>query len=357
MIDARASTPLSLAGMVNGPLFSSTLTSAHRVIVPGDAGHSMLLRRMTGEGVPRMPPVGSNERDLTGESLVDQWISDLARPRPTSRLLNLAARAHVGTGSDVLIPGFFVGGTGPKNVLVRAVGPALIQFGVGGALLAPRLSLFDDRQQAIASNTGWATAANAADVRRAAERVGAFALPDDSADSALLISLPPGAYTAQAAGANNGTGVALVEIYDADAAPPAGAAAPRLINTAVRAQVGTGANILIPGLIVGEGAAKTVLIRAVGPGLAAFGVADALAEPIVALFAGSEAFVTNAGWNNAANAAEIRAAAARVGAFALVEGSRDSAMLIALSSGAYTVQVSGARGTSGVALVEVYEVP
>ena len=69
------------------------------MIVPGDQAHSMLLRRMAGNGVPRMPPVGSGERDLAGESLIAQWIADLARPKPASRLLNLAARAHVGTGA------------------------------------------------------------------------------------------------------------------------------------------------------------------------------------------------------------------------------------------------------------------
>ncbi len=360
-MDARVTTPLSLAGIVNGPLFASTATSSstERVIVPGDATHSMMLRRMAGDGVTRMPPVGSNERDLDGESLIRQWITDLARPQPASRLLNLAARAQVGTGADILIPGFFVGGTTPKNVLVRAVGPALTQFGVGGALSAPVLTLFNDRQQVIATNTRWNSASNASDVRAAAQRVGAFSLPESSADSALLISLPPGAYTAQTAGAANGTGVALVEIYDADPAPTGSAVttAPRLINTAVRAQVGTGANVLIPGLVVSEGAAKTVLIRAVGPGLTAFGVGGALAQPVITLFAGSEAFVTNTGWGNAANAADIRATAVRVGAFALAENSRDSALLVSLSPGPYTVQVSGANGTSGVALVEVYEVP
>jgi hypothetical protein len=173
----------------------------------------------------------------------------------------------------------------------------------------------------------------------------------------LLVTLPPGAYTAQTAGVSNTTGVALVEIYDADAADNAAAGAPRLINTAIRAQVGTGANVLIPGLVVSEGAAKTVLIRAVGPGLSAFGLGGLLAQPVLTLFAGSEAFVTNSGWNNAPNATEIRDTASRVGAFALANGSRDSALLVSLSPGAYTVQVSGANGTSGVALVEVYDVP
>jgi uncharacterized repeat protein (TIGR03806 family) len=359
-IDARATTPLSLTGVVNGPLFSASGTAADRVLVPGDVAHSMLLRRMTGEGAVRMPPLGSNERDLAGESIITQWIADLARPRAASRLLNLAARAQVGTGGDVLIPGFVIAGA-PRSVLVRAVGPTLAQFGVGGALNAPVLSLFNSDSQVIATNARWNSAGNANTVRDVAQRVGAFALPEGSADSALLITLSPGAYTAQTSGANNTTGVALVEIYDDEVGSRPGSVPPngRLINTAVRAQVGTGANVLIPGLVVSEGAPKTVLIRGVGPtiGAAPFNVPGTLAQPVLTLFAGTEAFVTNAGWNNATNAAEIRTTAARVGAFALVEGSRDSAMLVSLSPGPYTVQLSGANGTSGVALVEVYEVP
>jgi uncharacterized repeat protein (TIGR03806 family) len=360
--DARASTPLGLAGIVNGPLFANSSTSAasagERIVVPGNAAHSMLLRRIAGTGVSRMPPVASTERDASGEALITEWIAELARPKPPSRLLNLAARAQVGTESDILIPGFVIGGSSAKTVLVRAVGPTLGGFGVDGALAAPVLTLFDDRQQPIGSNTGWNTATNANDITTAAARVGAFAFPPSSADSALLVTLQPGAYTAQTSGRNNTRGVALVEVYDADA-PTTSATAPRLINTAVRAQVGTGANVLIPGLVVSEGAMKTVLIRAVGPtlGAAPFNVPDTLAQPVITLFAGAEAFVTNTDWGNAANSAEIRAAAARVGAFPLPDNSRDSALLVTLSPGAYTVQVTGANHTTGVALVEVYEVP
>jgi uncharacterized repeat protein (TIGR03806 family) len=356
--DARASTPLSLAGIVNGRVLSGVAASGDAIIVPGDTAHSMLLRRMTGSGVTRMPPVGSNERDLDGESLIAAWIADLAKPKTASRLLNLAARAHVGTGADVLIPGFVIAGA-PRAVLVRAIGPTLAQFGVSDSLSAPVLTLYDSESKPIASNTGWTTAGNLEALQGATARLGAFALADNSADSALFVTLNPGAYTAQTSGANNTAGVALVEIYEdgtgfrPGSIPPGG----RLVNAAVRAQVGTGANVLIPGLVVSEGAAKTVLIRAVGPGLTPFGVSGVLSRPVVALFAGSESFVTNSGWNSAANAAEIRATAARVGAFALAENSRDSAILVSLSPGPYTVQVSGANNTSGVALVEVYEVP
>jgi len=244
-------------------------------------------------------------------------------------------------------------------VLVRAVGPTLAQFGVADALSAPVLTLFDADSKPIATNTRWTTATNLDALRGAAIRLGAFALPEDSADSAIFVTLSPGAYTAQTSGVNNTSGVALVEIYEdgvgfrPGSIPPGG----RLVNTAVRAQVGTGANVLIPGLVVSEGAPKTVLIRAVGPGLEPFGVSGVLAQPVVTLFAGAEGFVSNSGWNSAANAREIRAAAMRVGAFALAEGGPDSAILVSLSPGPYTIHVSGANNTNGIALVEVYEVP
>jgi hypothetical protein len=114
--------------------------------------------------------------------------------------------------------------------------------------------------------------------------------------------------------------------------------------------------VIIPGLVVSEGAAKTVLIRAVGPGLAQLNVPNFLAQPVLTLYSGSEAFLTNTGWGNASNAAAIATTAAAEGAFPLAAGSADSAILTTLSPGAYTLHVSSANGATGVALVEVYEV-
>lgn len=139
--------------------------------------------------------------------------------------------------------------------------------------------------------------------------------------------------------------------------PPAPVA--RLVNLSVRARVGTGDNLLISGFVVGDGLARTVLLRAVGPtlGAAPFNVTDTLARPVLSLFRGPQRLAGNTGWGSAANAPMIRAAAVKVGAFALPEGSLDSALLVTLSPGPYTLQVAGANNTSGVALVEVYEVP
>ena len=346
--DARASTPLSLASLLNGALVDNGGDPENRVIVPGDVQHSSVWRRMRTRGAARMPPVATNERDLLGENLLADWITSLAQPQTPARIVNLAARAQVGTDAAALITGFVIAPGANKHVLVRALGPALTPFGVPGVLADPVLTLIGPNSTSVVagSNDNW----SAADADRFSA-IGAFTLPGGSRDAAIFAQLAPGAYTAQVSG---GTGVALVEVYDADASSTGA----RLINTSVRAQVGTGANILIPGLVISGGASKTVLIRAAGPALAAapFGVAGALAEPAIALFAGSQQVAGNTGWTSAPNALQIRDTARAVGAFAFGESSRDSALLVTLSPGAYTIQVSGANNTTGIALVEIYEV-
>jgi uncharacterized repeat protein (TIGR03806 family) len=355
--DARASTPLSLSHLVNGALVENGGDAANRMLVPGDPAHSRILQRMAIRGPGQMPPVGTQERDLAGEGLITQWIVALAGPAtPPGRIVNLAARAQVNAGADALIAGFVIAPGASKTVLVRGVGPTLATapFEVPGVLADPVLTILgpDSSTQIAASNDNWIEA-NAATFAAA----GAFALPPGSRDAAVVAQLAPGAYTAHVADAGGDSGVALVEIYDADT--PGADPGSRLVNTAVRAHVGTGASVLIPGLVVSEGARKHVLIRAVGPGIAAapFNVEGALAEPVVTLFAGAQSIATNTGWNSTANAAVIREAASAVSAFPLAEGSRDSALLVTLPAGAYTIQVSGANNTTGVALVEVYEVP
>ena len=354
--DARSSIPLTLANLINGPLIDNAGDSANRVIAPGDTTHSRLLQRISTRGPGQMPALATNERDLAAESLLAQWIAALANSGPTeppSRLINLAARAQVGTGANALIAGFVIGPGTEKNILIRATGPAIAAapFNVTGTLADPVLTVFgpDSTTRIAATNDNW----SATDATTFAA-TGAFALPAGSRDAALVARLAPGAYTAQVTGTASTTGVALVEIYDAEPA-----ASSRLINTAVRAQVGTGASILIPGLVIGTGAPKNVLIRAVGPtlGAAPFNVPGVLAQPVVTLFSGPQAVATNTAWNAAPNAAAIRDAARAVGAFALAEGSRDSALLVTLPPGAYTIQVAGANNTTGVALVEIYEVP
>jgi uncharacterized repeat protein (TIGR03806 family) len=355
--DARASTPLLLSQIVNGILIDNGGDAANRVAVPGDPAHSRLLQRMQYRGPGQMPPIATNERDLAGESLLTQWIVALAEPvapQTPSRIVNLAARAPVGMGANALIAGFVIAPGSNKTVLIRGIGPTLAgqPFNVAGTLSDPVLTILgpDSSTRIAATNDNWLSTDAAVFASS-----GAFPLPAGSRDAAVVAQLAPGSYTAQLSGVGATSGLALVEIYDGDGA---GGGSSRLINTAVRAQVGTGANVLIPGVVISSGASKTVLIRAIGPGIAAapFNVTGALNEPVLSLFAGSQSVATNAAWNSARNAAEIRDAARMVGAFPLAEGSRDSALLVTLPAGAYTIQVSGANGTTGVALVEIYEV-
>jgi hypothetical protein len=128
------------------------------------------------------------------------------------QFVNLSTRAFVGTADGVLIPGLVIGGTTPRRVLVRAIGPTLATFGVTGTLADPVLTVFRGATT-LASNDNWQDQANAAAVATAALGSGAFALPAGSKDAALLLTLEPGAYTFRVAGAGNSTGVALVEVY------------------------------------------------------------------------------------------------------------------------------------------------
>ena len=128
------------------------------------------------------------------------------------QFVNLSTRAFVGTADGVLIPGLVIGGTTAKRVLIRAVGPTLSTFGVTGVLADPTLTVFRG-STTIASNDNWQEQTNGPALATAAVSAGAFALPAGSKDSALLLTLEPGAYTFRIAGAGTSTGVALVEVY------------------------------------------------------------------------------------------------------------------------------------------------
>jgi sugar lactone lactonase YvrE len=279
----------------------------------------------------------------------------LSSTTDVGRLINISCRSDVGTGGNILIAGFAIGGAGTSGtapLLIRASGPALSAFDVPGVLPDPQLQLFED-STVLGSNGGWG---GSAAISTAAASVGAFPWDAPSShDSALLKTLPSGPYTAQIAGQSGDTGVALAEVYDATPAGSRTPASPRLVNISARTQVGTGSNVLIAGFVIGGSTSKTMLIRASGPALQAFGVAGFLADPELQLFAGSTLIETNNGWGGDP---EVASAAASVGAFAWnTPTSADSALLVTLPPGVYSAQVSGATGDSGIALVEVYEIP
>jgi hypothetical protein len=269
-------------------------------------------------------------------------------------LRNLSTRGQVGTGTNLLIAGFVVAGNSPKQVLIRAIGPTLSSFGIAGALVDTQLELFSGNTR-VASNDNWG---GDVAIGNASGVAGAFPLAPFAFDSVLLLTLAPGSYTAQVSGVAGRTGIALIELYDVDSLQPF--SPQKITNVATRGLVGTGQAQLIAGFVVSGNTSKKVLLRAVGPTLsgAPFNVAGALADPVLRLVRGDTQVVReNDNWEQGNDVALVNDAASRVGAFPLAAGSRDAAIVINLPPGTYSAQVSGTGTTTGVALVEVYEVP
>jgi len=188
------------------PALQSTFSQLGAFALTPGSNSAALLASLPGGNSFTFQIKGKNS--TTGVAIVEVYDAQKA----SGRLINLSTRAVVGTGDNVLIPGFIVEGSGPTTLLVRAVGPTLGSFGVGGVLTQPKMTLYKG-QMPLLSNQGWGTAPNAAFIKDVTPRVGAFALPDNSADSAILTTLQPGAYTVVISGVNNTTGVVLFELY------------------------------------------------------------------------------------------------------------------------------------------------
>lgn len=287
---------------------------------------------------------------LSGPAARDEWNRRrdewLLRVRPSfgepanSRLSNFSVRTAMSAGQTV-ITGFAVSG-GSRQILVRGVGPTLVNFGLSQPMADPRLQLYSGGTL-VGQNDNWD---NAPALSAAFSGVGAFPLIASSSDAALL-QIVEGTRTAHLTG--SGTGVALVELYDTGVGN-----SPRLINVSARNRVGTGENILICGFIIDGLSTRNVLIRAVGPTLSKFGVTDLLMDPKLEVFTGGSPVLvaSNDNWD-----ASLASVSGEVGAFPLTANSRDAALFTALMPGLYTVHVSGVAGGTGEALVEVYEVP
>jgi hypothetical protein len=262
----------------------------------------------------------------------------------TSRVVNLSSRAVVDSGASVLTAGFVLGGAAPKEVLIRALGPALAAAKLTDTLTRPRIEVFNARGERVLSREGWDPA-----LKATFAQVGAMPLPDGSADAAVRTTLPPGAYSVQISGIESPRGIALVEIYELDGAS-------RLLNLSTRARVEPGNGVLTSGFVMTGSGTRTLLIRAGGPMLTRYGLGEALADPVLTVFnQAGVAVATNDNWEEA-GAADITRAAAACSAALYDAGSKDAALLVDVSPGIYSMQVTGGGGTSGVALLEVYDV-
>ena len=247
----------------------------------------------------------------------------------------------MGTGQNVLIAGFIITGNAPKRVIVRALGPSLNAFGIANALQDTTLELHDGGST-LGKNDDWRES-------QENEIMAAGLAPTDNRESAILATLAPGNYTAIVAGKNT-NGIAVVEVYDLGTASLDSSSNSKLANIATRGPVLGGENVMIGGFIV-SGQSSKVVVRAIGPSLAAFGISGTLQDPTLALKnADGMTLIGNDDWQQG-QPAELQ----QVGL--APSDSRESALVATLAPGQYTAIVSGKGNATGVALVEVYGLP
>jgi uncharacterized delta-60 repeat protein len=261
-------------------------------------------------------------------------------PTPAAQAINLSTRMRVQTGDNVGIGGFIITGTAPKHVLLRAIGPSLTQFGVPNVLADPVLELHGPGAFVTITNNDWR------DTQEAQIQASGIP-PTNNLESAIDATLTPGAYTAIVRGNGNTSGVALIEVYDLSQAVLA-----MLANISTRAFVSTGDNIVIAGFMLGGNSGNDrIVVRGIGPSLAAFGVSNVLANPTLELRDGNGALlVANNDWqDNPAQAAELTAAGLAP------TNNLESGIAMTLSPGLYTALLAGLNNGTGIGLVEVYD--
>jgi hypothetical protein len=309
-----------------------------------------------------------------------------------SRLINISTRAEVLTGNDVLIGGFFIGGDIPKTLVIRGRGPALAQspYNVAGTMSNPFLQIISGSTP-IAQNDDWQTTdplcstsgytcgtpaqITAVNLDPCEPNPGHTTPPPGCAqESAIMITLPPGGYTAILSGVSGGTGVGLIEVYDPDTQT-----LPKLINISTRGMVLTGDSVMIGGFFIAGGTGnKTILIRGRGPSLsgAPFNISGTLSNPTLQLYSGSTVIAQNDDWQttdplcgspavSCGNAAQITATASlgagdpcqpNPGQSVPPPGcTQESSVLITLPPGGYTAILSGVGSTTGIGLLEIFE--
>lgn len=287
--------------------------------------------------------------DLVSHNALGSLADEFAPPED-GRLANASIRAAVTAGDPALTIGLTIEPSSPpKPLLIRAIGPTLTSFGINGALTDPFLTVTDTRGAVLATNDNWA---GTTAVASTGALVGAFPFPSVySLDAAAVVSLTGGGYLAAITTPSGATGAALIESYDATT--PLAPGTPRFLNVSARARSGHDADPLIAGFVI-SGGTKRILIRAVGPGLTPLGITDVLPNPSLSVYTGSTLHAINDDWGGGPVLTDTFA---RTGAFALPAAGRDAALLLTLAPGAYSAHVGGAPGTSGLVLLEIYEVP
>lgn len=238
-----------------------------------------------------------------------------------------------------MIAGFIVSGKSNKKLVFRGLGPSLANFGITGLLSDPVLSLYGSDGSLLATNDNWKD-----DQRNAFEHT--LFEPGDDRESALLVTLPPAAYTVALSGKFNTSGVALIEVYDNNLAVDS-----QLANVSTRGLVQGGNNVMVGGFILGNSSnSARIALRGLGPSLGQFGIANALGDPTLELHdANGVTIAANDNWNDdPASAAELAA-----NGLAL-PNPNESGIFLTLPAGQFTVVLAGKDGGTGIGLVEIY---
>jgi T5SS/PEP-CTERM-associated repeat protein len=318
--------PAGLTVDNNTGLISGTPTTTGAFIVPINANNA----------------AGSGQADLM--IISDPTLGSVALP--PSNLLNISTRLNVQTGDNVLIGGFIITGTDPKKVIIRGIGPSLANVGVQGFLADPILELHD-ANTTLETNDNWKTRSDGSSQQ--AEIEATTIPPTNDLESAIVRTLPANnaSYTAVVRGKDNTTGIGVVEAYDLDQA-----ANSKLGNISTRGFVNSGDNVLIGGFITGNGLTK-VMVRAIGPSLTNFGVTNPLQDPTLELHDSNGATIrSNDNWktreDGTSQQSEIEATTIPP------TNDLESALVQTLSPGNYTAVVRGKDNTTGIAVVEVY---
>lgn len=321
---------LSFTAVSNHPeLASVEISGTNLLVTPKELGLATITATAT---------------DVDGASVSQSFdVTVVANP---AHLANISTRAIVGTQDDALIGGFIVLGDAPKRVAIRALGPSLSGAGLTNVLNDPTLELHDGTGTLLAFNGNWQDAPNEQEI------IDAQLAPTEPNESVILTTLPAttsgSAYTAVIHGAGGSSGIGLVEVYDLDLGPGAS-----ILNLSTRGQVQTGDDVMIGGFIIlGEGSQR-VLVRAIGPSLAAAGITNPLADPTLTLYDGQGTQIDfNDDWQDNPAAADIEATTIPP------TDANESAVLQTLAAGGYTAIVRGAGpAPTGTGLVEVYALP
>jgi streptogramin lyase len=265
---------------------------------------------------------------------------------PQAKVLNVSTRLLVQTGDNVLIGGFIITGRDAKRILVRGIGPSLSGAGITGALADPRLEVHNSSGGVVATNDNWRLTQQGGAIPgdQQAEIQATGLAPSNDQESAVIATLEPGNYTAVLQGVNGTTGIGVVEVFDLNQATPS-----KLANISTRGFVNTGDNVMIGGFIVrpGGGTETKVVIRAIGPSLRP-GIANALDDPTLELHDHNGATIaSNNNWKDSQQT-EIQATGLAP------TNDVESAILVNLAPGAYTAVVRGNGNTTGIAVVELF---